>query len=239
MIRPLVCLPALALAAALVASAAAAPKVPMTERYGLVLLRSGARSPITRAQAESLQAGHMANIHRMFESGALDCAGPFGDRTPLRGIFVFESDSMAALTRLLAPDPLLASGRLVAEPYVWRADAGIGAGYRASAARPGGPKDSLVQFTMLLLSPAPNRDNREPPGERAKRARELSRQRAAGQLVLGGPIEDSAELFAVHIYAADSSAVVALAARDPGVQSGRLVAEVHPWWTAFGNVPGH
>jgi uncharacterized protein YciI len=239
MIRRLVRLFPLAALLACAVAATPAPKVAPLARYGLVLLRSGVRPPITPAQAESLQAGHMANILRMYTAGALDAAGPFGDATPLRGIFVFKPESLEVLSRLLAPDPLLSAGRLVAEPYIWRAKAGLSEDYRRRSALPGGAKDSMVTFTMVLLHKGPTWAADETRGQWAERESELSRQRASGRLVFGGPIEGPADLRGVYLYDADTTATRALVARDPQVQSGRLVPEMHPWWTAFGTIPGH
>lgn len=243
MLRPLMIMLAFASAMAVACAAAAPPAAsPKLERYGLVLLRRGVRPKISKQEADSLQAGHMANIRRMFEGGALDAAGPFDDNTPLRGIFVFKADSLAELPRLLAPDPLLASRRLVSETHVMLAPAGIGAAYRERGTLDPGGKDSMVTFTMVLLNRGPKwtaNVTRGLPELLARQQRELDRQRAAGALVMACPIEGLGELRGVYLYDADSTRTAALVAKDPAVKAGRLVPELHPWWTAAGVVPGH
>jgi tetratricopeptide (TPR) repeat protein len=68
--------------------------------------------------------------------------------------------------------------------------------------------------------------------------RELDRWRKDGVLRMAGPIEGLGELRGVYVLDADSASAAARVARDPAVKAGRLVAEVHPWWTAYGVVPG-
>ncbi len=232
---------ALAVLAAPGVRAKAAPPAPPV-RYGLVLLEAGDRPALPRAVADSLQAGHLANIRRMFELGALAAAGPCGDDGPLRGIFVFEPDSLESLPRLLEPDPIVHAGRLVPEPHVWITDAGIGAAYRRHREAAPGARDSMVPYTLVLLRRGPKwTANVTPglPGLLERQRRELDRQRAARHLALAGPIEGTGALRGVYVYAADTAAARRLVARDPAVKAGRFVPELHPWWTAYGVVPGH
>ena len=57
----------------------------------------------------------------------------------------------------------------------------------------------------------------------------LREQSEAGRYVAAGPVMDESEFAAVLLISADSyEAALRLAENDPGVQAGRLVAEVHP-----------
>lgn len=219
---------------------------PVLTRYRLGLLYRGpGYSPGRTAHTDSLQAGHMANIGRMFERGALQAAGPFGDDTPLRGIFVFRGDADLPLDSLLAGDPLLAEQRLRLELYGWMAPVGIGEDYRRRAAyaaqRGEKLKDSLVAYTMVLLRRGPNWTSNLPPSV----ARTLKAQRAYagllrtdGRLVLESAIEGVGELRGVYLFRTDTTETRRLMQADPAVRAGRFRAEIHPWWTGHGIIPG-
>jgi uncharacterized protein YciI len=57
----------------------------------------------------------------------------------------------------------------------------------------------------------------------------LREQSEAGRYVAAGPVMDESEFAAVLLIAAETfEAALRLAENDPGVQAGRLVAEVHP-----------
>jgi len=81
---------AVALAAVAHVRASGAPASPAPVRYTLGLLVRGPAWTAERTpRTDSIQAGHRANIRRMWEHGALLAAGPFEDGGDLRGVFVF------------------------------------------------------------------------------------------------------------------------------------------------------
>lgn len=61
----------------------------------------------------------MANMQRLGAEGKLLLAGPFGDDTDLRGIFVFKVASMEEAQALIATDPAVQAGRLRVELHPW------------------------------------------------------------------------------------------------------------------------
>lgn len=57
----------------------------------------------------------------------------------------------------------------------------------------------------------------------------LREQSEAGRYLAAGPVMDESEFAAVLLISAETfEAALALAENDPGVQAGRLTAEVHP-----------
>jgi len=77
------------------------------------------------AEAERLQAGHLANFGRLAEAGKLIVAGPFSDNTELRGMLIFKLNSVDEARTLMEADPMLKAGRLTLELHPWFAGAGL------------------------------------------------------------------------------------------------------------------
>ena len=205
--------------------------------YRFGLLRRGPAWTAQRTPAiDSIQAGHMANIGRMADQGVLLAAGPIGDRGDLRGIFIFRPDSLASIRELAGDDPAIRSGRLVLDLYSWSAPAGIGEPYRRSAQRPG-HRDSMVRLQLVLLKAGPNATNEvnaEPRSLQAARFRAL----ASGELATAGSFTDGGALRGVLVYRGDSAFAHGRALDDPAVKTGHLTVEMHPWFTAYGTMPG-
>lgn len=220
---------------------------PVLTHYRLGLLyRNPNLEPVGKARAESLQAGHMANIRRMGDLGVMLAAGPFGDNTPLRGIFVFTGDETVALDSLLALDPLLSLKRLRLEMHGWMAPVGIGQDYRrrVNDANQRGEtmRDSMVNYTMVLLRRGPAWTSNLPPSV----ARTLQKQRSYaeqlrrdGRLILESAVEGSGELRGMYLFRADTTETRRYMAADPAVRAGRFQPEIHPWWVGYGIIPGH
>lgn len=220
--------------------AAASPEPPAPARYHVGLLRRGPAWTAERsAHTDSIQAGHMANMVRMAEKGALVAAGPFAGNGDLQGVFVFapEADS---LDSLLAGDPAIASGRLQCLLSTWIAPPGLGDDYRRRKST--GAPDSMVTYAWVMLHRGRKYDSRPTPA-----VEKLIRQhfeyteklRAAGQLVYAGAIEGTGDLRGILVMTGDSAAVARAVNDDPAVRAGRFTPRTLRWWTAWGNIPGH
>jgi len=77
------------------------------------------------AEIQELQKAHIANINRLAEMKKLIVAGPFGDNSDLRGIFVFRVASLLEAEGLCATDPMVKLGRLVVELHPWQVPEGV------------------------------------------------------------------------------------------------------------------
>lgn len=87
--------------------------------YVMALLNSGPNRSADSLEAANLQAAHMKNINRMAEEGSLVMAGPFLDNTQLRGIYVFNVETIAEAEELTKTDPMIQAGVLVFEFHPW------------------------------------------------------------------------------------------------------------------------
>ncbi len=240
-----VCLLAVVLSTALALAAAAGKKpaaaAPPARLYLLALLRRGATwTPERTAHTDSIQAGHLANIRRMFEAGEMYAAGPFGDDTPLRGLFVLATDSTGRVPALLQDDPALASKRLRADLHRWWGPEGLSDDYRARAA--GGARDSMVSYSFVLLHRGPRWTANVASGVKKVlrgHAKHLDELRRDGKLIAAGPIEGTGTLRGILVFDADTLTTRRLVSQDPAIRAGRFVPEIHPWWTAVGVIPGH
>ena len=82
------------------------------KQYYFVILVKGANRTQDSVTVAKIQAGHLANITRLYEEGKIDLAGPFADDTDWRGIFIFNVESKEEVIALLKTDPAIAAGRL-------------------------------------------------------------------------------------------------------------------------------
>ena len=102
----------------------------------------------------------------------------------------------------------------------------------ASGAKPAPSKMAVVYMVFLRKGPGWNAG--ETPETRAVQEAHMANIRAlwrAGKLVIAGPMGDDGDLRGIFVFdVATLDEAKALAASDPAVKAGRLVAEIHPWW---------
>jgi len=114
----------LAMAAAVLA-VAQEPRYEMTTYYVGILKRGPNWTPAITEETKKIQAGHMANIRKMADTGKLVVAGPFADRGDPVGLYIFKADTIEEVKAMAAEDPAVQAGRLVVEVRPWMAAKGI------------------------------------------------------------------------------------------------------------------
>ncbi len=67
----------------------------------------------------------MANIRRLGEQGKLALAGPFLDDGSVRGIYVFNVETLEEARALTETDPAIQAGRLEMELHPWYGSAAL------------------------------------------------------------------------------------------------------------------
>lgn len=114
-----------------VADPALAKKLGADERgmrhYVLVILKSSRHRVPDGPERKAMFKGHFANIRRLAGEGKLIVAGPFEDKQKngWRGMFVFAVDTIPEAKCLVATDPVIRHGEMVAEYHSLYASAAL------------------------------------------------------------------------------------------------------------------
>jgi len=95
-------------------------------KYVIAFLKKGPNRTNDSIQAAALQKGHMANIGRLAKEGKLAIAGPFLDNGELRGIYIFNVETIEEAKKLTESDPAIKAGSLVMELHPWYGSAALG-----------------------------------------------------------------------------------------------------------------
>lgn len=95
----------------------------------------------------------------------------------------------------------------------------------------------MQQYYMAFLKAGPIRSQNEEEAAKLQEAHmaHLGRMYEEGFADLIGPFGDDSEIRGIAIYNVPTLKIAdSLANLDPMVKAGRLVIEVHPWWSAKG-----
>jgi uncharacterized protein YciI len=97
---------------------------PQIRQYWFVLLTKGESRSQDSLTAAKIQAGHLANIQKLYSEGKIKVAGPFGEEgdaiaTGWLGIFIFDCETKEEVERLLKTDPAIVAGRLMYQIKSW------------------------------------------------------------------------------------------------------------------------
>jgi uncharacterized protein YciI len=95
-------------------------------RFVLVILKSGPTPVCDSVARKAMFAGHFANMERLSKAGKLALAGPFSeDPAGWRGLFVLAVEDIDEARQLVATDPVVANGEMVAEYHPWYGSAAV------------------------------------------------------------------------------------------------------------------
>jgi uncharacterized protein YciI len=83
--------------------------------YVLVVLKTGPNRVAAGPERDEMFKGHFANMQRLSAEGKLVLAGPFDGVDGWRGLFIFAVDDIDEARQLVATDPVVAKGEMVAE----------------------------------------------------------------------------------------------------------------------------
>jgi uncharacterized protein YciI len=211
--------------------AQATPNTKPAEYYFVLLSRPANAPQLSKEAGEKLQEEHMANIRKMVAEHKMLVAGPFMDDTVLRGIFVFQADSLAQVQQWANDDPAVKAGRLSAEvhgPWLINPEA-----IHSPSDPPG-----METYTLVLMKSGDHWNPTAPEvlDARKQHAAFVQQMTDQGNLAVAGlfPRSDPGELRGVEIFRVGAEQTAKLLQNDPSVKAGLLKTEIHPWATGKG-----
>lgn len=95
------------------------------KRYVMAFLKRGPNRDMDKEEASKLQAAHLENIGKLAEAGKLVLAGPFFGDGDLRGIYIFDVETVEEAEALTNTDPSIKAGILVMELIPWYGSAAL------------------------------------------------------------------------------------------------------------------
>jgi uncharacterized protein YciI len=197
------------------------------------LVRTTGQSPASGT--ETLQKAHQTNLNAMRQERLLLASGAFTDRGELLGMLIFSGDQRETVEKRIAEDPLVKAGQLTIALGPWIGPAGIGDEYaKRAAANPGAP-DKMRTYQVVLLKNV--LATRMMPEEQRGLLLQMDTLAKSGKLVAAGPVLEGSDLAWVFMFSSDAEETDALAADNPAVKAGKMVAERHPWTIAEGVLP--
>lgn len=95
------------------------------KRYVIAFLKRGPNRSQDSLEAAQLQKAHLENIGRLAKEGKLLLAGPFLDDGELRGIYIFDVQTIEEAKKLTETDPAIQKGSLVMDLHPWYGSAAV------------------------------------------------------------------------------------------------------------------
>lgn len=95
------------------------------KKYVVAFLVRGKNQSIDSLERARLQEAHLQNIFRLADEGKLVLAGPFFGNDALRGIYIFDVQSIAEAEALTATDPSIQAGLLAMDLKEWYGSAAL------------------------------------------------------------------------------------------------------------------
>lgn len=94
-------------------------------QYVLVILKTGPNNMTDAEGRKKMFAGHFANMERLAAQKKLVLAGPLDGKEGRRGIFVFATPEIEEAQKLVATDPVIVQGEMVAEYHRFYGSAAV------------------------------------------------------------------------------------------------------------------
>lgn len=93
--------------------------------YVLVVLKTGPTKVPAGPERDEMFKGHFANMKRLGAEGKLALAGPFDGVDGWRGLFIFAVPEIEEAKKLVATDPVIIKGEMVAEYHKYYGSAAL------------------------------------------------------------------------------------------------------------------
>lgn len=94
-------------------------------QYVLVVLKTGPNRIAPGPERDEMFRGHFANMKRLSAEGKLALAGPFDSVDGWRGLFILAVSDIDEAKKIVATDPVIAKGEMVAEYHKYFGSAAL------------------------------------------------------------------------------------------------------------------
>jgi uncharacterized protein YciI len=94
-------------------------------QYVLVILKTGPTPVPAGAARDEMFRGHFANMQRLAAEGKLALAGPLDGVDGWRGLFILAVDDLEEAAALVATDPVVIHGEMIAEYHAYYGSAAL------------------------------------------------------------------------------------------------------------------
>lgn len=94
-------------------------------QYVLVILKTGPNRVPDGTERDEMFRGHFANIQRLAGEGKLAVAGPLDGVDGWRGLFMLAVPDVEQASRLVASDPVIIKGEMIAEYHLFYGSAAL------------------------------------------------------------------------------------------------------------------
>jgi len=95
------------------------------KRYVLVILKTGPTRVPEGPERDAMFRGHFENMKRLSDAGKLVLAGPLDGVSGWRGLYVFATANLEEAKALVATDPVIIEGEMVAECHTYYGSAAL------------------------------------------------------------------------------------------------------------------
>ncbi|WP_184546062.1 YciI family protein [Mucilaginibacter sp. FT3.2] len=95
------------------------------KKYVMAFLKEGPNRLQDSAARMQLQMAHLKNISKLANEGKLVVAGPFLDDQPIKGIFIFNVETIEEAKTLTETDPAIKAGSLIMELHPFYCSAAL------------------------------------------------------------------------------------------------------------------
>jgi uncharacterized protein YciI len=185
--------------------------------YYVGFLRLGPNPPaMSQEEGQKLQAAHMAHMEQMHRQGYLVGAGPVIGSPNMRGVFIFQTETLDKAREQGNSDPTVKINRLVIDYHAWRGPKDIGKAYKGGG---------LIDMQLALVKRGPN-------------WRAGASPRCLTDPISGPFTTENDPFLGLCLFSAGTvDAAKALLDADPAVSSGAVAYEVHAWKVGEGVIP--
>jgi len=185
-------------------------------------------------EVQKVRQQHRSYVKSLVGSGKAVIAGPFGDESEIRGIYIFRAANADEAKSWADADPAAQAGHYINEMHPWWSE-------DIFAKSPALQRSETVYLGFLKRGP--NRkegDGNTPEVQELQKAHiaNINRLATTKKLVMAGPFGDNGDYRGIFVFRVGSlKEAQDLAATDPMIKIDRLRLELHAWTVPAAVIP--